>query len=201
MQKYREELLKRLREQGFPEEIISAFNKVKREAFVPDQFTTYAYEDIAIPLEDGSSLSQPSTIAFMLKLLEPKQGNKILEIGSGSGYALSLISEIIKSGKIYGLEINPRLAVKSKQILENDSNIEIINKSGLSGLPDNAPYDRIIVSASYPNKKYIDPLLDQLNDKGIIVAPVLNSILQVKKESGKIIASEFQGFAFVPFVI
>lgn len=200
MQKDKEKLLVSLKTQGYSDEIIKAFARVNRELFVPDQFITYAYEDIAIPLEDGSTLSQPSTIALMLSLLEPEQNNKILEIGSGSGYVLALLSEIIKSGRIYGIEINPRLAVRSKKNLANDSNIEIINRSGLNGLNEQAPFDRILVSASFPDKEVAYRFLEQLKDPGILVCPVKDSIFQIKKSKARISEKTYKGYAFVPFV-
>jgi len=190
------ELIKSLKKKGFPDKIISAFEKVKREKFVPENLQAYAYEDIALPIEDGSSISQPYTVAFMLDLLDLKQGQKILEIGSGSGYALALISEIIKSGKIYGIEINKRLAIKSKKALAKDSNIEIISRSGFSGLPQFAPYDRILISASAP--QIPRNLYSQLKDPGIIVAAVKQSIYKITKQNGNIEEKEFPGFAFVP---
>ena len=139
MSKEKNAMLIDLKNQGIADEIIKAFAKIPREKFVPEHLEHYAYEDIALRLEDGSSLSQPSTIAFILQLLDLKQNQKILEIGSGSGYLLALISEIIKTGKIYGLEINPRLAIKSKERLKNDSNIEIYSRSGLDGFKEQAP--------------------------------------------------------------
>ena len=126
----KEKLIDSLKKKGFSSLIINAFEKVTREEFLPDNVAAYAYDDIALPIEDGSTISQPSTIAFMLSLLDPKQNQKVLEIGSGSGYALALISEIIKNGKIYGLEINQRLAVKSKKTLSSNSLVEILNRSG-----------------------------------------------------------------------
>ena len=197
----RENLLKNLKNQGFSDEIVKAFSKVKRENFVPSQFTNYAYEDIAIPLEDGSTLSQPTTIAVILSILDAKQHNNILEIGSGSGYVLSLTSEIIKSGKIYGMEINPRLAIASRKLLELDSNIEIINRSGLKGLPEKAQFDRILVSAAFPDRVIPYKLLEQLKDPGILVAPVKQTLLKLIKNKGQIIEEEFPGFVFVPFVV
>ncbi|MAG38313.1 protein-L-isoaspartate O-methyltransferase [Candidatus Pacearchaeota archaeon] len=198
MEKEKQNLLESLRNSEFSEQIISAFEKVPRENFVPDHLKSYAYEDIALPIESGSTISQPHTVAFMLKLLDPKQNQKILEIGSGSGYALSLLSEVIKSGSVYGLEINSRLAVKSKSLLSKDSNICIFNKSGFSGLPDFAPFDRILFSASCQDMRIPYNLLEQLKDPGILVVPVKSSIFKVTKENGKTTEEEFPGFAFVP---
>ncbi len=192
------ELIESLKRKDFTEEIVRAFEKVKREDFVPQYLKAYAYEDMALPTEVGSTISQPQTIAFMLSLLNLKQNQKILEIGSGSGYVLALISEIIKNGKIYGLEINQSLAVKSKKLLANDSNINIINKSGFQGLPEFAPYDRILISASCNDIKIPLNFLQQLKDPGILVAPVQSSIFQITKSEGQIQKKEFKGFAFVP---
>ena len=194
----KEELIDSLRKKGLSEDILKAFSKVRREDFVPERVVGYAYEDIALPVEDGSTISQPSTITFMLSLLELKQSQKILEIGSGSGYVLALISEIIKDGKVYGIERLKDLAIKSKKILSNDSNVEIIIRNGFNGLPEFAPYDRILISAAadeLPRRLY-----PQLKDPGIMVAAVKQSIFQVRKENGVISEKEFPGFAFVPLV-
>ena len=192
-------LLESLKSKGYSEKIVSAFERLKREDFVPDKVSYFAYEDIALPIDDGSTTSQPSTIAFMLSLLDPRQNQKILEIGSGSGYVLALISEIIKNGKIYGLEINKNVAIKSKKTLINNSNIEIINRSGELGLPEFAPYDRILISAAFPDLRIPTLILDQLSEQGIMVAAIKQSIYQFKKENGKTEMKEFPGFLFVPF--
>jgi len=193
-------LINKLRRSGLSDSIVNAFSKVKRENFVPEKFASYTYEDVALPTAEGSSISQPSTVAFMLNLLEPKQGQKILEIGSGTGYVLALMSEIVKDGKIYGVEIIKDLAISSKKLLANDSNVQVVHKSGFGGLPEYAPYDRILVSASSSDIEIVRKFLPQLKDPGILVAPVKNSIFQIRKENGKITEKEFQGFAFVPLV-
>ncbi len=217
-------LIDSLRRQNCEESIISAFQKVRREDFLPEHLKPYAYEDIALPLEDGSTTSQPSTIAFMLSLLDLNQNQKVLEIGSGSGYVLALISEIkksfhedlglldaqdaksskrhldiIKDGKIYGLEINKNLAVKSANILKKDSNVIIFNRSGSIGLPDFAPFDRILVSASFRDMRIPYQIAEQLKESGVLVAPVKSSIFKIKKTRGKLEEKEYYGFAFVPF--
>jgi protein-L-isoaspartate(D-aspartate) O-methyltransferase len=191
-------IISQLKKQGFSEKIIDAFSKVKRENFIPDRFAGYAYEDMALPIEEGTTISQPSTIAFMLNLLDLKQNQKILEIGSGTGYALALMSEIIKDGRIYGIELNKHLAVKSKKLLSNDSNIEVLSMNGFNGLPQFAPFDRILISATSSVKP--THLYSQLSDSGIIVFPVKQSIFQIKKENGKITEKEFPGFVFVPLL-
>ncbi len=194
----KEQLLESLRMKGFSEEIIDAFRKVRREDFVLDHLKSYAYEDMALPVESGTTLSQPYTIAFMLSLLEPKQHQKILEVGSGSGYVLSLISEIIKNGELYGIEINKRLAFISKERLLKDSNIQIFQKQGSLGLQEKAPFDRILISAAFQKREMLLPFIQQLDDPGILVAPVQSSLFQIKKDAGNITEKEFPGFAFVP---
>ncbi len=194
----KKELLVSLKKKGVSESIISAFEKVKREDFVPEHLVGYAYEDMALPVMEGSTLSQPSTIAFMLDLLDIKDGQKILEIGSGSGYVLALLAEMNKKGKVFGIEIIKDLAVKSRTYLQKNENVEVIIRNGSQGLPEFAPYDRILVSASCPEVPR--NLLSQLNDTGILVAAVRQSIFQIKKSNGQTIEKEFPGFAFVPLV-
>jgi protein-L-isoaspartate(D-aspartate) O-methyltransferase len=194
----KQDLLDSLGKKGFPNEIVKSFDNVRREDFIPEGLEHYAYEDLALPLGDGSTISQPYTIAFMLSLLELKQGQKILEIGSGSGYVLALISEAIKDGKVYGIEINKTLAIKSKKQLENYPTIQIFNRSGFSGLPDLAPFDRILISASCPDMRVPYNLLEQLKDDGILVAPIKTSIFKIKKTPEKTIKEEHPGFTFVP---
>jgi len=198
MQQAKQKLIDSLKQKSFSSEIISAFEKVPRENFVPEHLKSYSYEDMALPIESGSTISQPQTIAFMLSLLDLKQNQKVLEIGSGSGYVLSLISEIIKNGKVYGLEINKRLAIKSRNVLQNDSNISIFNKSGSIGLPNQAPFDRIIVSAAFPDLRIPFQLTEQLSDEGVLIAPVQSSIFKLTKSLDKITKEEYSGFAFVP---
>ena len=189
------QLLQHLKNQSFSEKIIKAFEKVPREEFIPSSLKHYAYEDNALPLESGATISQPYTIAFMLELLELKSKQKILEIGSGSGYVLALINEITK-GEIYGIEIISSLAKKSKQHLKKYKNIKIINNNGFHGLPEKAPFDRILISAS--SEKLPIHLYKQLSQEGIIVTPVNSSICQIRKSNSKITLKEFPGFIFVP---
>ena len=119
------------------------------EVTVSDDLKNLAYEDIALPLGDGATISQPYTIAFMLNLLELNKGQKVLEIGSGCGYVLALISEMIK-GKIYGIEIIKLLAEKSRRNLRNYKNVKVFVENGFNGLEDKSPFDRILISAESP---------------------------------------------------
>lgn len=194
----KQQLLESLRAHGFSDKIAEAFEKVNREDFVFQEYKDFAYEDIALPLEEGATISQPYTIAFMLNLLElsENKNQKILEIGSGSGYVLALVSKIIKKGKIYGIEIIKSLAEKSKELLKKDKNIIIINKDGSNGLPEKAPFDRILISAAAD--KIPEHLYSQLKNNGVLVTPVRDSIYQIKKHNNEISIKEFPGFVFVP---
>lgn len=189
------QLLALLKSQGFSKEILEAFAKVPRENFIPENLKEYAYYDEALPLEKGATISQPYTIAFMLNLLELKKGQKVLEIGSGCGYVLALLSEITH-GEVYGVEIIESLAKASQELLKTWQNIKVINKNGFTGLKEKAPFDRILVSAAADNLP--EHLYEQLSNNGILVLPVQNSICQIKKVRGKIKVREFPGFVFVP---
>lgn len=194
------ELVAYLQEKEFNESTVKAFGVVPREAFVPEQFREYAYEDIAIPLDEGQAISQPSALAFIIDLLELKKDQKILEIGSGSGYVLALISAIVQKGELYGLEIDAELAVKSKKQLSSDSNIHIINKNGWSGFIEQEPFDRILVSATCPTMDKVYSFVEQLKEGGVLVAPYKNMVLQLRKIRQRIEKREFSSFSFVPLV-
>jgi|SRR3989344_2313578 len=195
----KKQLIESLRGERFNDKIINAFLKVPREKFIFKELEKFAYEDIALPLEFGATISQPHTIAFMLNLLELKKGYKILEIGSGCGYVLALLYEITKE-EIYGIEVIRSLAEKSRKVLKNlrYAKIKVINKNGYFGLKEKAPFDRILISAA--SDKIPEHLYDQLNNGGIMVVPVRNSIFRIKKGKGRIESEEFPGFAFVPLI-
>ena len=210
------QLLKHLKQRGFSKEILNAFLKVKRENFIPVKLKKRAYEDNALPIGNSQTISQPYTIAVMLSLLKLKQRQKVLEVGSGCGYVLALISEIvgIKStarctpnckikGQVFGIEIIKELTEKSKQNLKDYKNIKIYNKNGSEGLSKQEPFDRILISAGC--RKIPKTLLSQLKNNGIIVAPVGSkyeqSLVAVQKKKNKfIIKKRIPGFIFVEFV-
>ncbi len=198
----KKELLNSLKQKGFPKEILNAFSKVKRENFIPEELKTHAYEDTALSIGKDQTISQPYTIAMMLSLLELKKGHKVLEIGSGCGYVLALISEINKS-QVFGVEIIKELAERSRKNLEDFHNIEVYNKDGSKGLPEQAPFDRILISAAC--EKIPELLFSQLKNNGIIVAPIgprhEQSLIAIQKQKDKfVIKKEIPGFIFVPFI-
>jgi len=197
------QLLSSLKARGFSPKILRAFGKVPRENFIPEKIKAHAYEDTALPISNGQTISQPYTIAMMFSLLELKKGQKVLEIGSGCGYVLALISEIIESnGEVFGIEIIKELAETSKKNLKNYKNIKVYNKNGAGGLKEKAPFDRILISAAC--EKIPEKILFQLKNNGILVAPVGSyeqSLVAVKRTKNKFITQkEIPGFIFVKFI-
>ncbi len=194
----KEELIRSLKYRGFSKKILTAFEKVPRENFVPGDLKKYSYEDKPLPIGGGQTISQPYTIAFMLSLLELRNKQKILEVGSGSGYVLALINEISKNSEIYGIERVKKLAERSKKVLEDNKNIIVIHGDGSKGVPDKAPFDRILVSAAaseVPQK-----LVKQLKVGGVMVSSVRSSIVFLKKYTNENKIKEYPGFRFVPLV-
>ena len=201
----KEELLQSLAKKRFPRKILDAFAKVQREDFIPYQLRGRAYEDDPLPIGQGQTISQPYTIAVMLSELNLKSGSKVLEIGSGCGYVLALISEIVgKRGKVFGIEIIPKLVQKSKENLENYKNVQVLHRNGAGGLPEKAPFDGILISAAI--HEIPEKLMAQLKIGGVLVAPkgsrFEQEIIVIKRRS----ELEFEmikklpGFVFVPFV-
>lgn len=194
----KEGLLRHLKNHGFSDSIVGAFGRINREDFVPDEFIEYAYEDQPLPIGLGQTISQPYTIAFMLGLLELKDNQRILEVGSGSGYVLALMNEISKNSELFGVEVVKELAEKSQKVLGGKKNIKIVYGDGSKGLPKEAPFDRILVSAAA--EELPQKLVNQLDINGILVAPVRNSIVCVIKKSSGNEIKEYPGFSFVPLV-
>lgn len=189
----KKELISDLRDQGFSEKIVKAFEKVDRTKFVSSEIKEYAYKDTSLPIGEGQTISQPSTIAFMLEMLDLKNKQKVLEVGSGSGYVLALLSEII-DGEVYGIEIKKSLYKEAKKKI----NVPIYLRDGRKGLPEKAPFDRIIVSAS--SKDVPENLYEQLKMNGVMVIPLKFSIARVKKTKIGMKIKEYPGFSFVPLI-
>ena len=201
-------LLDSLRIRGFSEKIVSAFDKVKRENFIPSKLENEAYKDYPLQIGYGQTISQPYTIALMLNLLDLKDSQKVLEVGSGCGYVLALMSELVgKKGEVYGIEVIEELAEKSKDNLKltDYNNITVYNRNGHLGLDENSPYDRIIMSAALD--KIPTALETQLKENGLLVAPlntvhdIGQSLVVFQKIKGELkVQRDIPGFIFVPFV-
>ncbi len=185
--------------------IIKAFEKIDRADFVPQELKENAYINEPLPIGEGQTISQPYTVAFMIELLQPKSGDKIFEIGFGSGWQTALLAEIIgKKGKIYAVE-------RIKELFEfGIKNISIYNfiKKGIvktilgdatMGLKKYAPFDKIIAAAS--GDKVPEAWLKELKIGGRLVMPIKESIwLYIKKSEKEFERKEYPGFVFVPLV-
>ncbi|MFA6536003.1 MAG: protein-L-isoaspartate O-methyltransferase [Candidatus Paceibacterota bacterium] len=185
------------------EAIEKAFRAIDRADFVPADYQIEAYEDYALPLGFGQTMSQPSTVAFMLELLEPKNGDWVLDVGSGSGFSTALLSHVVgKSGKVIGVEIVPELVKFGQTNLAKYKlpQAKIISGKDLEiGFPEEAPYNRILVSAEA--ELISEELLNQLKIGGIMVMPVNHELVQIRKTSEtEIETEEFPGFSFVPLI-
>lgn len=200
----KEELIQKWREERRikDKKIIEAFRKVKRENFVKPEYLEDSYDDIPLPIGHGATISQPTTVVIMLGALELKKGDKVLEVGSGSGYVAALISEIVKPGKVIATEIIEELVEFSKRNLKRGGikNVKIICYDGSKGYEKEAPYDKIIVSAA--SRKIPKELIKQLKNDGIMLIPVgpgyEQRMLKIMKK-GKEIKVEYLGeFLFVP---
>jgi len=201
----KEELILSLKKKGFSKKIIDAFKEVPRENFVLEKLKPRAYEDTALPIGQSQTISQPYTIATMLSLLRAKKGQKVLEIGSGCGYVLALLSNIVgKSGEVFGVEVIRELAERSATNLKKYDNIGVFNQNGTDGLEEEKPYNRILISAGIEGK-IPEKILHQLKDNGILVAPVgqryFQSLVAVQRKKNKFsVIKKISGFVFVPFV-
>jgi protein-L-isoaspartate(D-aspartate) O-methyltransferase len=185
--------------------IIEAFRKIDRVDFVPLSEKHRAYCDIPLPIGYRQTISQPSTVVFMLEQLQPQKGDKILDVGSGSGWVTALLAQIVGiSGEVYALERIEALKAYGERNIAKYNFIEkgIVKcfcADGTNGLPTRAPFDKIIVSASAGKIPW--PLKEQLKINGRMIIPVSNSIWLVdRKSEDKFEECEFSGFAFVPLI-
>lgn len=177
-----------------------AFLKIDRAFFVPPEERAESYEDYPLPIGYDATISQPYTVAFMLELLSPQLGDKILDVGAGSGWTTALLSEMVGSrGKVFGVEIVPELVKLAQGNIENFKmkNIKIFQANGRLGLLEHKPFDRILVSASADRLE--NALVQQLKSPGTMVIPIHRSVWKITKNpQGKIFKKEFPGFVFVP---
>lgn len=196
--------------------IINAFIHIDRADFVPEELKFEAYVNAPLPIGFGQTISQPATVAFMLELLDPKPGDKILDIGSGSGWQTALLAFIVshdeigeelepeKNGKIIAIELIPELEIMARKNIFKYNFIkkgvvEIHCLNATKGFSREAPFEKIIAAAS--TDKVPEEWKKQLSSRGTIVAPVHLSLWRYKKmEDGSFEEEEFPGFAFVPFI-
>ncbi len=185
----------------YSQNIIEAFTNIDRVNFVLNPHDTDVYADHPLPIGFGQTISQPSTVAMMLEMLQPKEGQKILDIGSGSGWTTALLAYIVgEKGSVTGLErVNYLVKYGNDNIkkygFKNAKIIQATNKLGLKG----ETFDRILVSATA--KEFPLKLTEQLNIGGRLVIPIKNSIYEItKNEAGELEGIEHYGFTFVPLI-
>ena len=198
----RNKLVKKLRQKGISDErVLSAIGHVPRHIFFDNALLNHAYEDKAFPIGEGQTISQPYTVAFQTEKLDVRPGNKVLEIGTGSGYQACILLEL--GARLYTIEYVRNLYERARSLLPQLGYHPIFCfGDGTKGLASKAPFDRIIVTAGAP----IVPqsLTDQLAEGGILVIPVgdreKQRMLRVVKRNGKLQTEEFDYFAFVPLL-
>ena len=182
--------------------ITQAFTEVKRFHFVPRSVRALAGLDMPLSIGYGQTNSQPTTVRLMLEWLDAKKGQKVLDLGSGSGWTTALLGHIVgKHGTVYAAERIPELVDFGRRNCQeaNVFNTEFFLAGKRYGLPQHAPFDRILVSANAD--KFPAELLGQLKVGGKIVVPVQNTIYEVSKLArGKLKTKEHPGFIFVPLV-
>jgi len=181
---------------------LASMRKVERHRFVPDHQVEFAYEDRPLPIGERQTISQPYIVAFMTEVIKPDKKDRILEIGTGSGYQAAVLAEIVKD--VYTIEIIPALA----DIVENRfdqlgyKNIHLRRGDGYEGWPEYAPFDAVVVTAAI--EEIPQPLIDQLAEGGRIIIPVgpqhqLQHLILGTKKKGKLKIQKLFPVRFVPF--
>ena len=205
MQAQKESLIRYWRTSGIvkDENVLDAFRKVPRENFVPLEMKKHAYDDDALPLFEGQTISQPTTVMIMTQALEVKKGMKVLEVGSGSGYQAALLSKLAgPEGFVVTTEILPSLVTFAKANLKNYKNVIVVKADGFLGYEKEALYDRVIVTAAATDIS--TELQNQLKIGGIIVAPLgsrhVQQLIKMKKTKQGFVKEYLGNFSFVPLL-
>lgn len=194
---------KQLRLRGIADErVLQAMLRVPRHEFAPERFQEQAYEDHPLPISEGQTISQPYIVALMLEALTLSPHDKVLEVGTGSGYVTALLSELV--AEVISIERHSSLAEQAKQIVSKLGyrNAQIYVGDGSRGLPEFAPYNAIVVSAAAPHLP--QQLIDQLADGGRMMIPVGEGDSQqlqfIYKDGGRITTRMRELCRFVPLV-
>ncbi|MEM2839237.1 MAG: protein-L-isoaspartate O-methyltransferase [Thermoplasmata archaeon] len=188
------------------ERVKNAMLKVPRELFVTEDLVPEAYVDTPLPIGQGQTISAPHMVAIMLEEQELKPGQKVLEVGTGSGYHAALAAELVRpDGRVYTIERIGELVAFAKRNISRagySDSVEVIEGDGSKGLPEKAPFDRIFVACGAPDVP--EPLLDQLAEGGIMLVPVggryYQELIKVRKKKGGIIRESRGGCIFVPLI-
>ena len=182
--------------------VLDAMLRVPRHEFVPERYQEQAYEDHPLPIGENQTISQPYIVASMLEALALKPADKILEVGTGSGYVTVLLAELV--AQVFSIERHASLAARAREMVTKLGyrNVEIALGDGWRGLPDHQPFDAIIVSAA--TEHVPTPLLDQLREGGRMIVPVGGAEQQqlqlIRKENGQPQISLREPCRFVPLI-
>ena len=183
--------------------VLKAMESIDRGAFVRGIFAERAYEDMPLPIACGQTISQPSVVALMSEALEVGDRDKVLEIGTGSGYQAAILSRLAR--RVYTVERYRRLVNEARAVFEKLglSNITALAADGSFGLPEQAPFDRILVTAAAEDPP--GPLLQQLREGGIMVLPVgqsdsVQNLIKVRRKSRGFDYEELRPVRFVPLL-
>ena len=199
-------LINIMRNSGFlnNSRVESAIKKTPRHEFVPMSLQEKAYDDIPIPIMNNQTVSQPSVVSRMTEWLDVMEGQKILEIGSGSGWQSAILSYLVGQGTIFSIERHPELVNFAKENLEKVGikNVSVTLGDGSLGLPKESPFDRIIITAAC--EKIPQSLFDQLSINGLLIAPVgefTQSLVLIKKTPHGVLEIKNEpGYVFVPLL-
>lgn len=199
----REAMVRLIRERGVSDQhVLDALASVSRAAFVPESREDRAYGDHALPIGHQQTISQPYIVALMTAALDITPGDRVLEVGTGSGYQAAVLAEM--GAEVYTIERIPELQKQAEDRLQAQGyDIHCKLSDGYSGWPEHAPYDGIIVTAAAPEVP--DPLIDQLAAGGRMVIPVgrpgsYQTLWKLVKEDGEVRRINMGGVAFVPFI-
>lgn len=190
-------------EEGIDSAVLDAMREIPRHEFVPEEVQDYAYEDRPVPIGYGQTISQPFIVALMTDLLEVEPGDKVLEIGTGSGYQAAVLSPLVE--QVYSIEIVPELGERAGEVLDelDFANVETKVADGYYGWPEEAPFDAIVVTAAASHIP--PPLLEQLKPGGRMVIPVGGAfstqqlMLVEKQPEGSVTSRQLLPVQFVPF--
>lgn len=196
-------LIMQLRSQSITEKsVLSALEQVPREIFVPESLRMHAYENASLPIQGGQTISQPYVVARMTQELQLKPSDRVLEIGTGSGYQTAILAQLAR--RIYSVErIRPlQVDAENKLRFMKISNVLYRHADGHSGWPEAAPFEKIIVTCQLPTIP--EALLDQLKDNGILIAPIgkpgEENLVRIIKQDNQITEDILMPVRFVPMV-
>ena len=180
--------------------VISAFEHVDRQFFVREHDLFRAYDDTALGIGHEATISQPTVVAMMLEELDVKPGQRVLDVGSGSGWTTALLANLVgPAGRVVAVELVPELVLMGKQNVGDCPWVSFHQAMDTLGWPPEAPYDRILVSAAA--SRLPQALVAQLAPEGVMVLPVEGSIWRVRKDAtGRLWEREYPGYRFVPLI-